>query len=210
MVLSFYSQSISSFLIYSFFCSSLRSSLLFTEAFLSAGKDESKFATDPTTATYCKVLNPGSLGSYSYRKLAPFFCLFSALQSFPLYQTFEAVILFIVKVPVLSEQIQLVAPKVSTASKNFTKTFFSDSALAVIDNPTVISTMSPSGTLAVITPIAKTKLRIAGYPMTKPKPKRRPPTTTEKIVSRIMNLLIYCWRGVIYSSSPAEAAKLAI
>lgn len=89
--------------------------------------------------------------------------------------------MFIVKVPVLSEQIQLVAPKVSTASRYFTSTFCSDNLLAVRVNPTVISTMRPSGTLAVMTPIAKTKLRITGYPITNPKPKRSPPIKMEKM-----------------------------
>ena len=107
-------------------------------------------------------MKPGSLLSYSYKKLAPLFCLFSALQSFPLYQILEAVILFIVKVPVLSEQMQLDEPNVSTASKNLTKTFLSDNNFAVRVKPIVIYTIKPSGTLAVMTPIAKTKLRIAG------------------------------------------------
>ena len=123
---------------------------------------------------------------------------------------FAAVILFIVKVPVLSEQMQLVAPKVSTASKYFTNTFLSDNLLAVRVSPIVISTMRPSGTLAVITPIAKTKLRITGYPIANPNPKRSPPMNRENIVSRIMKRLIYCCRGVCYSCSPAVAAKLAI
>jgi hypothetical protein len=42
-----------------------------------------------------------------------------------------------VKVPVLSEQMQLVAPKVSTASKFLHKTFRSDNLLAVKVKPTV-------------------------------------------------------------------------
>ena len=61
-----------------------------------------------------------------------------------------------------------------------------------------------------MTPIAKTKLRITGYPIANPKPKRSPPTHNEKIVNLMINLLIYCWRGVNSSSSPAVAAKLAI
>jgi len=42
-----------------------------------------------------------------------------------------------VKVPVLSEQIQLVDPKVSTASRFLHKTFLSASLLAVNVKPTV-------------------------------------------------------------------------
>ena len=102
-----------------------------------------------------------------------------------------AVILFMVSVPVLSEQMQLVAPKVSTASRNLTTTFLSDNLLAVRVNPIIISTMSPSGTLAVMTPMAKTKFKMTGYPMANPSPKSKPPMQREKMVSLMMNLLIY-------------------
>ena len=61
----------------------------------------------------------------------------------PLYQMFDAVILFIVRVPVLSEQMQLVAPRVYTASRNFTKTFLLDKIWAVRVRPTVIYTTRP-------------------------------------------------------------------
>jgi len=103
-----------------------------------------------------------------------------------------AVILFMVRVPVLSEQMQLVAPRVSTASKNLTKTFFSESLLAVKVNPMVISTMRPSGTLAVMTPMAKTKLRMTGYTIANPNPNRRPPIKSEKKVRRMIKRLISC------------------
>lgn len=62
-------------------------------------------------------------------------------------------------------------------------------------NPTVTSTMSPSGTFAVMTPIAKIKLSSAGYPTAKPNPKRTTPMATAKMVSRIMNRLISSLRG---------------
>ena len=113
-----------------------------------------------------------------------------------------------VNVPVLSEQIQLVDPKVSTASKFLHKTFFSDNLLAVRVNPTVTSTIMPYGTLAVIKPMAKMKLRIGGYPTANPKQKRRSPILTANIVSLMINLLIYFLRGA--SSDLALAAKFAI
>jgi hypothetical protein len=55
----------------------------------------------------------------------------------PLYHKLAAVILFIVKVPVLSEHMQLVAPSVSTAYKFLHNTFLSANFLAVSVNPTV-------------------------------------------------------------------------
>jgi hypothetical protein len=67
-----------------------------------------------------------------------------------------------VKVPVLSEHIQLVEPSVYTASKFLHKTFYDANLFAVRVKPTVTYTIIPSGTLAVIIPIAKTKFKIAG------------------------------------------------
>ena len=67
-----------------------------------------------------------------------------------------------VRVPVLSEQMQLVEPRVSTASRFLQSTFLSASLFAVRVKPTVTSTIKPSGTLAVMIPIAKIKLRTAG------------------------------------------------
>lgn len=113
-----------------------------------------------------------------------------------------------VNVPVLSEQMQLVDPKVSTASRFLHRTFFSDNLLAVKVNPTVTSTIRPSGTFAVMIPMAKIKLRTAGYPTTNPRQKRRTPIATANIVKAIINLLIYFFKGAYYP--PALAAKLAI
>jgi len=60
-----------------------------------------------------------------------------------------------VRVPVLSEQMQEVEPRVSTASRFLTKTCFSDSFLAVIAKEIVIQPSNPSGTLATKIPIPK-------------------------------------------------------
>lgn len=68
--------------------------------------------------------------------------------------------------------------------------------------------MSPSGTFAVIRPIAKMKFKIAGYPTANPRQNNRRPIDTAKIVSRMINLLISCLRGA--SSVSAVAARLAI
>lgn len=126
----------------------------------------------------------------------------------PLYHKLAAVILFIVKVPVLSEQMQLVDPKVSTASKFLQRTFFSDNLFAVSVRPTVTSTIIPSGTLAVIIPMAKIKLRTAGYPTTNPRQNKITPTMTANMVNLIIKRLIYFFNGASYVE--AFAAKLAI
>jgi hypothetical protein len=66
-----------------------------------------------------------------------------------------------VSVPVLSEQMQEVDPKVSTPSKFLTNTLQTASLLAVSARLTVIAAITPSGTLAAIKPIAKIKFVIA-------------------------------------------------
>lgn len=103
---------------------------------------------------------------------------------------------------------QLVEPRVYTASKFLTSTFFSDNLLAVNVNPTVTSANKPSGTLATMIPMAKIKLVIAGYPIANPRQKSTIPQAEAKIVIPTMNLLIYFERG----DSPvlAFAAKVAI
>lgn len=69
----------------------------------------------------------------------------------------STVMTFWVRVPVLSEQMQEVEPRVSTASRFFTKTFFSERVLAVIAKEMVIQPKRPSGTLATKIPIPKIK-----------------------------------------------------
>lgn len=109
-------------------------------------------ASDVIMVQSWRSLNVGSDGSYSYSYL-PCFCLFKARLFIESYQMFSTVILFYVSVPVLSEQIQLVDPKVSTASKFFTSTYLSASLLAVIAKEIVMHPNKPSGTLATIIPI---------------------------------------------------------
>lgn len=126
----------------------------------------------------------------------------------PLYHKFVAVILFWVRVPVLSEQIQLVDPRVSTASSFLHNTFLYDNFLAVNVKPTVTSASRPYGTLATIIPMANMKLVMAGYPIANPRQNRTIPHTEANIVIPKINRLIYFDNG---DSSPfAWEANVAI
>ncbi|MBA7634326.1 hypothetical protein ES703_41910 [subsurface metagenome] len=70
----------------------------------------------------------------------------STLYSIPPTNTFTTVISFLVKVPVLSEQITLTLPNVSTAVNFLTKAFLSAIFFIPILITTVITTTRPSGT----------------------------------------------------------------
>lgn len=52
------------------------------------------------------------------------------------------------------------------------------------------------------------KFNTAGYPTANPRPNNKRPIATAKIVKRIINLLIYCFRGDY--SVVALAARFAI
>ena len=78
----------------------------------------------------------------------------------PLYQRWDTVMTFWVKVPVLSEQIHEVDPRVSTDSRFLTRTFFLAILLAVRARDTVTVARRPSGTLATMIPMANTRLVI--------------------------------------------------
>jgi len=72
-----------------------------------------------------------------------------------LYHIWETVILFYVSVPVLSEHMQEVDPRVSTDSRFFTKTIFFAMRLAVRARASDTIAGSPSGTFAISIPMAK-------------------------------------------------------
>lgn len=69
--------------------------------------------------------------------------MLSAQEILLLHQKWQTVILFWVSVPVLSEQIMEVEPRVSTASKFLTKQFLAAILLAVTDRQTVTVANKP-------------------------------------------------------------------
>lgn len=140
--------------------------------------------------------NPLSLRSYSYAKFFPSFCRLLALKIFPPYHKWAAIILFIVRVPVLSEQMQVVHPRVYTAWRFLASTFLLDSLLAVRVSAIVTSRMSPLGTLATVIPMAKVKALMISNPIPSPTEKTMIPKQTAEIPSLWTNLLIYRASGV--------------
>ena len=113
-----------------------------------------------------------------------------ALKTFPEYITCAAIILFMVSVPVLSEQMQVVQPSVSTACNFFASTFFLASRFAVKVSEIVTYNSNPLGTFATVIPMASVRALIGSKPMPKPTDSTIIPRVTAAIPKRCTNLLI--------------------
>lgn len=84
---------------------------------------------------------------------------------------------------------QLVDPKVSTASKFLTNTYLSANLFAVIAKETVIHPNNPSGTLATIIPIAYyIAVSISAFSTANDKIKNKIPKLTAIIEIKMTNL----------------------
>lgn len=103
---------------------------------------------------------------------------------------FETVMMFWVKVPVLSEQMHVVEPKVSIDSRFLTRTFFLAIHFAVTARLIVTVAIKFSGTFAVMIPIEKIKQTIILYPKAIPTMKNTTPSVVAIIEMILINLLI--------------------
>lgn len=115
---------------------------------------------------------------------------------------------FCVRVPVLSEQMQVVEPRVSTASRFFTSTDFFAMRFAVNERLTVTVARRPSGTLATIIPMAKIKFLTTPYPNAKPRIRNKAPKPRAIQVINLMKISI-SWAIGVYIVS-ATVARFAI
>ena len=103
----------------------------------------------------------------------------------------ETDILFWVRVPVLSEQMQEVEPRVSTDSKFLTSTIFVAILLAVRARDTVTVARRPSGTFATMIPMQNTKLVTRSVPLKiHPIKKKETPRKMATAETMMMNLSI--------------------
>mmetsp|Transcript_12652 Transcript_12652/g.39927 ORF Transcript_12652/g.39927 Transcript_12652/m.39927 type:complete len:247 (+) Transcript_12652:2351-3091(+) len=126
----------------------------------------------------------------------------------PSYQQCCTVMRFWVSVPVLSEAITVVEPRVSTASRFLTSTFLACMRLAVRARDTVTVARRPSGTLATMMPMANTTFLMMGVPMTTPMIKKTTPRVMATAEIRVMNFLISLAMGE--SSLVVSVARPAI
>jgi hypothetical protein len=117
----------------------------------------------------------------------------------PFSTTASACMRFSVRVPVLSVQITVVEPKVSTAGRCRIRTFLRAMRWAAMASESVTVGNSPSGTFATMMPMAKIKLAQNGKPIARPRAKNTTPSTTESTATTRLTNAISRWRGNVIS-----------
>lgn len=169
----------------------------------------SKIASEQINAAYYRALKFKSFSSYAGVSPSSRSFLFLAKITLPPYHMWYKDMTFYVRVPVLSVQMHEVDPSVSTASRFFTSTNFSESVFAVIARQIVIHPSIPSGTFATRIPMPNAIHEVIGIFITKrASKKKRPPSTTETAVMKYTNLLSSIRRGVRTSPSPWERSAI--
>mmetsp|Transcript_10209 Transcript_10209/g.20412 ORF Transcript_10209/g.20412 Transcript_10209/m.20412 type:complete len:201 (+) Transcript_10209:494-1096(+) len=108
---------------------------------------------------------------------------------------------FCVSVPVLSVQITVVLPRVSTLSKFLMRAFFFDIRLLAIVSDSVTVGNNPSGTFATMIPMAKTNELIAPFPVAMLIMKKTTPRNIAMVEMMVMNRCNSFLMGVVTLSA---------
>jgi hypothetical protein len=116
--------------------------------------------------------------------------------------------LFLVKVPVLSVQRQLVDPKLYMTWRFFAKTLTLDNFLTAKVRRIVVSRFKMPGTQAIKTPIASIAAIIIGKPVSHPPTNVKTPIPKAKMVTPVTNLSISCWILFTLSSSAMRISSI--
>ncbi len=111
-------------------------------------------------------------------------------------QTALASILPLVRVPVLSVHITETEPSVSTDARFFISAFFFAILWLPIASDRVTVGSSPSGTLAIMMPMANRKLCQKPLPIATPSPKKNTPVITAITATTLVALAISFCKGL--------------
>ncbi len=138
------------------------------------------------------------------RTFGVFSAVMASVSLSPSAYAWVKVILFWVRVPVLSEQMTEVDPKVSTAGSFFTMAFRFAMRSTPMERTMVTITGSPSGMADTAKDTAVIKISITGMPPASPIRKMTAQITRAKAPMYFPNSASFCCRGVLTSLSPSS------